>query len=299
MGQNLPDIIRFPCGEDVDFRTPSGRQVWENIRDPDAMRCLHNVHSYAALKGWRRERVKRELAAFLYAAAFRHELDTLPAMDFFLKTVATHSEIDPDVFRVHTVDRSRRLVFDDGEVPVGGLNGYTNVVPLTQDAFAAFAETDMAPEDLDESHSLVAGAAPKPHTHLYVASIVHLPSLGGESNATRYEAGRLVLQLIDHVASWITPFRLHRGRFKPLTEGSPLPKLVCLRDHRGMAGKLISRLGFRHQKKSKDRLGGMSKYILDFSWFNDGRRLNRARRQTLRRVHGLLSENAGWREMLS
>lgn len=288
MERGLRHRIRPPVGLPIDFRSRRGRQVWENVRDATGL--LRDVRLYDGLEGRRKERAKRRLIAFTYMAAFRHEIDPPLSGGEFLKIVHTQAQHDGDLFRVAAYDRERTLVFDDAEVPIGRLNGYTHLMPLTGAAFDEFAGSDMPPEELCGGHMLIDGAVPRPHPHLYVASLVHLPSLRNEPDVRDPEARRVTAQLFEHIGSWITPFDFdgRRDRFVPRRRGDQLPRLLCLRDGRGMADPLIVGTGFR-SCHAWDRLGGMEKYILDFGYYNNGSIGDEIGRRHIRRIHSQLA----------
>jgi hypothetical protein len=108
----------------------------------------------------------------------------------------------------------------------------------------------------------------------------------------------MIEQLIDHIISWITPFHLDQRRdcFVPRDPGERLPKLICLRDGRGMADRIISNLGFI-PTQHRDRLGGMDKYVLDFEWYNDPSLLTKDDRETLAIAQACLSGTSKWRKL--
>lgn len=281
----------------VEFSGPRAEQVWQNVHD--VLDLLDGVESYHVLDSPSRRRIRREyirdFITFIYMAAFRHELPRDWQSRARLRRMISAQDCVPGAFRLASWREDRELVFHLGGriemIPIGRLDGFTSVIPLTKAAKEEFEQGGLAPEQMVSEHISNKSITTTKTPYLYIGHLVHLPSLAVDKgmNTTAQHLNdriRIMFAMLCNVVSAMVPLRYDRvtRRFEA-PGGHPLPELFCIPDGRRMED-MIRGLGFQ-PLGLRDDVAKMEKFGLKFREYNEGL-LDKEDRRRVRKTYKMI-----------
>lgn len=264
----------------LDFRTDMGGQVWENVHDATEYLACADYRVDMLPVGPARHRLENELTAFLILATFRHTYEGPQDVwgypndaKYYLEDVTDRRARNPHCLKLYQTRRPRALRFRpelrERPLSVGLLDGYSCIEPVEREMFDTMVKHDAA-EYRFENSSMEPGdpeEPPTPHPFLYIQAVTHLPSLGRVRAEREAGTTRVMKGLFRHIAAFLPSFgyderedRFYAG------PGGELPRLLCSRDGRLMADRMIQGLGFS-PTYTQDEVGD-AKFLLDFRAYN-------------------------------
>lgn len=203
--------------------------------------------------------------------------------------------VNPDIYRL-SFGRSALVVnLDDHElIPLGRVNGFSGILPLTLNGFDRYRNNHRAASELsneDGADEIVASPyEPRTISHVLISGVVYLPSVPRMLDAQRSgasfsygidrryhlfanEGGELFREcFLPHLWQFLTPVKtsvLPGGPRAILGENqSHWPKVVCPISGLGMGEPYLMRAGFAQPDYLPMDCRGNQKYIFDLSDIN-------------------------------
>ena len=250
----------------VTFPGESGRKLLDNIKHHLAL--IDDAPTWRSMSAEERVTAEVRMVAFMVTAAWGYPWVSDPTYGSRLNRFLYLSSINRWIYNV-TCYEDEHLIVDvrgDGierSLNLGPAQGFSAVMPLTQEGYDAYMEKRLSPTQLTEPHIVPQAQSLHNTDYMMITGVVHFPSLVSER--------RLEGKTIPSAYPVIVDLLRQIGRFSPkLTiigetvqvEGDasrPPPTILCFISGQGMGEPLLKKAGFVQEDEDKT---GNRKYVL-------------------------------------